>query len=131
MWTLIQVFTNPIFISIIINSKMSSYFSSDITVCWKKWIIFFIVHPQTLHKKWSFTLRISSVNVTKSHLLNKYLMENFIFCAMAVTDPNHYCKFLSRWKKYSLPWFLLMTSIWTISLDGPQLPAIIMMLHLS
>ena len=30
----------------------------------------------TLRKKWSFPLRISSVNVTKS------LMENFIFCAV-------------------------------------------------
>ena len=33
-------------------------------------------HWYTLHKKWSFTLRIFSVNVTKS------LMENFIFCAV-------------------------------------------------
>ena len=41
-----------------------------------------------LHKKWSFPLKISSVNVTKSasflriwsHLLKKSLMENFIFC---------------------------------------------------
>ena len=31
-----------------------------------------------LHKKWSFPLRISSVNVT----MKKSLMENFIFCAM-------------------------------------------------
>ena len=30
----------------------------------------------TLHKKWSFPLKISSVNVTKS------LMESFIFCAV-------------------------------------------------
>ena len=46
----------------------------------------------SLHKKWSFPLRISSVNVTKSavseeiywksHLLKKSWMENFIFCAM-------------------------------------------------
>ena len=38
----------------------------------------------TLHKKWSFPLRISLVNVTKSavswsHSLKKSLMENFIF----------------------------------------------------
>ena len=40
-------------------------------------------HPveQSLHKKWSFPLRISSVNVTK-HLLKKSLMENFIFYAV-------------------------------------------------
>ena len=45
----------------------------------------------TLHKKWSFPLRISSVNVIKSagngrnlksHLLKKSLMENVIFCAV-------------------------------------------------
>ena len=40
------------------------------------------------HKKWSFPLRISSVNVLLqfsavwSHLLKKSLMENFIFCAV-------------------------------------------------
>ena len=40
----------------------------------------------TLHKKWSFPLRISSVNVTNprklriwSHLLKKSVIENFIF----------------------------------------------------
>ena len=44
-------------------------------------------HTQSLHKKWCFPLRISSVNVNKksflriwSHLLKKYLIENFIFC---------------------------------------------------
>ena len=37
---------------------------------------------ESLHKKWSFPLRISSVNVTKSHLLKKSLMENFIFCVV-------------------------------------------------
>ena len=47
--------------------------------------------PLVLHKKWSFPLRISSVNVTKSavlwiwsHSLEKFLMENFIFCAVWV-----------------------------------------------
>ena len=42
-----------------------------------------------LHKKWSFQLRISSVNVIKpiwSHLLKKPLMENFIFCAAFITQ---------------------------------------------
>ena len=45
---------------------------------------------QTLHKKWSFPLRISSVNVTKSagnwgfgHIYwRNPLIENFIFCAV-------------------------------------------------
>ena len=41
----------------------------------------------SLHKKWSFLLSISSVYVTKSHLLKKSLMENFIFCAV-VTHSN-------------------------------------------
>ena len=42
-------------------------------------------------KKWSFPLRISSLNVTFSflriwaHLLKKSLMENFIFCAVVVS----------------------------------------------
>ena len=43
-----------------------------------------------LQKKWSFPIRISSVNVTKSavriwsHLLKKSLMKNFIFCAVNI-----------------------------------------------
>ena len=42
-----------------------------------------------LHKKWSFPLRIYSVNVGKSAenlrpLLERSLMENFIFCAVYV-----------------------------------------------
>ena len=44
-------------------------------------IIRFIGKKQTLHKNWSFPLRISSVKVSWSHLLKKSLMENFIFCA--------------------------------------------------
>ena len=48
----------------------------------------YIYSLPTLHKKWSFPLRISSVNVAKSvvscliwsHLLKKSLMESFIFC---------------------------------------------------
>ena len=47
----------------------------------------FNLKEQSLHKKWSFPFRISSVNVTKkrrklriwSHLLKKSFMENFIF----------------------------------------------------
>ena len=37
----------------------------------------------TLHKKWGFLLRISSVNVIWSHLLKKSLIENLIFCAVS------------------------------------------------
>ena len=38
----------------------------------------------TLNKKWSFPLKISSVNVTKS-ARKKSLMESFVFCA-AILD---------------------------------------------
>ena len=39
----------------------------------------------SLHKKWSFSLRISSVNVTKSAVLvKKSFVENFIFCAVCM-----------------------------------------------
>ena len=55
-------------------------------------------------KKWSFSLRISSVNVTKSagnfrnckkHLLKKSLMENFSFFAVLFAKSQH--------KKWSFP----------------------------
>ena len=49
--------------------------------------------PPLLHKKWSFLLSISSVNVTKSavlriwsHLLKKSLVEIFIFCAVRIAQ---------------------------------------------
>ena len=52
----------------------------------------------TMHKKSSFSLRISSVNVTKSavslwiwsHLLKKSLNENFSFCAVATPVVYYY-----------------------------------------
>ena len=43
----------------------------------------------SLHKKWSFPLRISS------HLLKKSLMENFIFYAVNGKKLNH--RFLAKW----------------------------------
>ena len=52
----------------------------------------------SLHKKWSFPFRISSVNVIFSkflqklriwsHLLKKSLMENFIFCVVFLVSLN-------------------------------------------
>ena len=39
------------------------------------------IHPFTLHKKWSFSSRISSVNTTKWKDKNE-LMVSFIFCAV-------------------------------------------------
>ena len=52
----------------------------------------------TLHKKWGFSLRISSVNLTKStvfcgfgHIYWKSLMENFIFRAVLLIPHWMYC----------------------------------------
>ena len=47
-------------------------------------LFFYAKSQETLYKKWSFPLRISSVNVTTSHLLKKSLMKNFIFCAVKI-----------------------------------------------
>ena len=52
-----------------------------------------------LHKKWSFPLWISSVNVNKfagklqiwSHLVKKSLMENFIVCVVHYDTKWYYC----------------------------------------
>ena len=60
-------------------------------ITWTKLMVFF-----SLHKKWSFPLRISLVNVTKSsgnsgfgHInLKKSLMENLIFCAVFLIMNN-------------------------------------------
>ena len=43
----------------------------------------------TLHKKWSFPLRISSVDVSWRNLLKKSLMKNFIFCAVLQVHTHH------------------------------------------
>ena len=48
----------------------------------------------SLHKKWSFPLRISSVSVTKSAVLKKSLMENFIFCAVYIILCLIYFRFI-------------------------------------
>ena len=62
---------------------------------WKKYVCWSFM---SLHKKWSFPLRISSVNVTKSavscgfgrtHLLKKSLMENFNFCTVLQCNFNN------------------------------------------
>ena len=47
----------------------------------------------TLHIKLSFSLGISSVNLTKSEEMKKFLMENFIFCAVSVIADAS----LSKW----------------------------------
>ena len=43
---------------------------------------------ETLHRKWSFPSRISSVNMTNS-ALTKFLMENFIFVDKEVSSCHH------------------------------------------
>ena len=54
-----------------------------------------LASKQTLQKKWSFSLRISSVNVIVSvladlatHLLKKSLMEKFIFCGVKIISMH-------------------------------------------
>ena len=47
----------------------------------------------TLYKKWSFPLRISSINV----LVKKSLMKNFIFCAVKVFIYDDYLLEVVRW----------------------------------
>ena len=50
----------------------------------------------TLHEKWSFPVRICSVNVKLriwSHLLKKSVMKNFIFCVVAGTPSSSTPKF--------------------------------------
>ena len=71
----------------------------------------------TLHKKWSFPLRISSVNRNCrnrrklqiwSHLLKKFLMENFIFCAV-LTDQLNPIQW-AVWQKVAL--VLIFSLVW-------------------
>ena len=70
----------------------------------------------SLHKKWSFPLRISSVNVTKSAVFcgKKSLIENFIFCSVFGLDVliitfhkfwthlNRKYNYLGQWKRNDL-----------------------------
>ena len=80
-----------------IVKKTISKTNKKIISSWIHWIptfnyyfiTFFTLFP-TLQKKWSFPLRISSVNVTKS------AMENFIFCA--VKNKKTDSKRLFLWK---------------------------------
>ena len=77
---------------VILNFRMFLHLSKIM------WNTFSDSTGSSLHKKWSFPLRISSVNVTKfasflriwSHLLKKSLMGHFIFCAVySSPDSNH------------------------------------------
>ena len=66
-----------------------------------------------LHKKWSFPLRISSVNFFRklriwSHLLKKSLTENFIFCAMYSAMFYAVSLFPITWSFFSLAKFLII-----------------------
>ena len=77
---------------IILHEKfiLSNVFSRIINDNPKKWLFdFHKILLKSLHKKLSFPLRISSINMTKSagirsHLLKESLMENFIFCAAGI-----------------------------------------------
>ena len=59
------------------------YFYSSLHVDSKK---------HTLYEKWNFSLRISSVLRIWTHLLKKFLIENFIFCVVTVNE------IITRWK---------------------------------
>ena len=75
------------------TSTLISYIFSN-TFHHMKWSFLYVLVTLSLHKKWSFPLRMSSVNhqIRRflriwSHLLNKPLMENFIFCAVFAARP--------------------------------------------
>ena len=53
----------------------------------------------TLHKKWSFPLRTSSV-------LNKSLMEKFMFCALSITEMRGAIACQKSEKKKKTAWCL-------------------------
>ena len=64
---------------------------------------------KSLHKKWSFPLRISSADVTKSarnwRNLLKFLMENFIFCAVkAILTDSGEINSINLWFNYFWNW---------------------------
>ena len=58
------------------------------------------------HYRRSFPLRISLVNVSKtaavcSHLLKRFLAENFIFCTMTYTSSDPYSSVFNSFKEYN------------------------------
>ena len=61
-------------------------------------------------KKWSFPLRTSSVNATKSAVLKKSLMENFIFYAVWDKGSSLWC-LLKSFGKTNISYLLIHT--WT------------------
>ena len=60
------------------KNSVFGHFSRSDSPCQKS-----MIEHHSLHKKWSFPLRISLVNVKKS------LMENFIFCAVIYVCQGH------------------------------------------
>ena len=74
-------------------TRQKSNFSARCYHCSNNWLTYrlhyCILHATSLKwllKKWSFPLKISSINVRIwSHLLEKSLMENFFFCTVFVT----------------------------------------------
>ena len=57
------------------GNEETQYYTMDLI-----WGTYLLSSQASLHKKWSFPLRISLKNVTKSS--GKSVMENFIFCAV-------------------------------------------------
>ena len=81
-WVKVNNFENCEFLAsfyfLIVFHKANPFLQSPVWV--RKWMAF------TLHKNWSFPLRMSSVNVTKS------FMVNFIFCAVL----RKICKYFQK-----------------------------------
>ena len=83
-------FIKYLWTSVIFASRIQIRSEIPVKNLW--WSIF---NETTLHKKWSFPLRISSVNKTKSsgNLVEKSLMKNFIFRpALGQTTDRTYSK---------------------------------------
>ena len=67
----------------------------------------FLLVKLSLHNRWSFSLRISSVNEIWSHLLKKSLMENFIFCAVFRLVVSYVFRMfaqISHWNIFEIFW---------------------------
>ena len=90
-------------------------------------IHFLNVAKCTLHKKWSFPLRISSRIRRKirisSHLLNNSLIENFIFCALVLAYFWPMFLFHFPWKHQKTIGVFRWGKMETLTVDGLKKPA--------
>ena len=93
----------------------------------------------TLHKKWSFPLRVSLI---RSYLLMKSLMDNFIFCAVCSNSKSYLGPYLSHkytFVTYYKNWFIqlflavldMFSPIQILMVSPHLLTSFMMMLSLS